>query len=283
MTLSESHDTLQHQLKSKPEPVGHDEVAAEARDAYIMHAASTPKKVWLRSPALLTTLVLELGVAVVFTRFLGTFSKYPLLIAFQPVISAIAGNVGLQGSAINIRSLALGIFDSRNMREGVWPEIKASAALGVIMGIIAGAIACIWSLVTPYKDGGSPAVSGAVAFGFAIFLGMFCSIMLAGLSGSWGPMIITTIGYDPSALAGPLQTAVSDIIGGTLLLIVSAWVLANFGGDTRSCPGGSFGSCLNVCGDMGNITASAADWVQQAGQACFDNCVQLASVGVCST
>merc|ERR1711939_213400 len=102
-----------------------------AKDAIIMHNASAFKKARLRISALLLTFSLEMTVCFVFSKYTDTFNQYPLLIAFQPVISAISGNVGLQCSSVNVRALAVGLADPRRIGKAVWPEVKASAFLGM--------------------------------------------------------------------------------------------------------------------------------------------------------
>merc|ERR1719446_787550 len=100
---------------------------ADAKDAIIMHRASPFEKARLRIFALLVTFALEMIVCFVFTKYTDEFNKYPLLIAFQPVISAISGNVGLQCSSVNVRALAVGLADVRHSGKAVCPELKASA------------------------------------------------------------------------------------------------------------------------------------------------------------
>merc|ERR1712159_750758 len=97
----------------------------DAKDAIIMHNASAFKKARLRISALLLTFSLEMIVCFVFSKYTDTFNKFPLLIAFQPVISAISGNVGLQCSSVNVRALAVGLADVRQPGKAVMPEIKA--------------------------------------------------------------------------------------------------------------------------------------------------------------
>merc|ERR1719421_1210017 len=109
-----------------------------------MHNASAFKKAKLRFTALVTTFLLEMIVAFVFSSYTDTFNKFPLLIAFQPVISAISGNVGLQCSSVNVRALAVGLADVRRPGKAVCPEMKATAILGSIMAIVIGSVALIW-------------------------------------------------------------------------------------------------------------------------------------------
>jgi len=191
--------------------------------------------------------------------------KYPLLIAFQPVISAISGNVGLQCSSVNVRALAVGLADVRRPGKAVLPELKASAFLGMFMAIIIGAVALVW-----YEgDSTENTWKGARAFAFAIGFGMLRSVISAGLTGAAAPLIFKKCGFDPSAMAGPLETAFQDIIGGTVLLTISAFILEHFGDggvDAQSC-----GECVQAC----NVdSATVLNLLQSCVQMCLKDVCQ---------
>jgi len=81
---------------------------------------------------------------------------------------------------------------------------------------------------------------------------------------------------DPSALAGPLETAFQDIIGSSALLALSAAILTAWT-MTQDCPGGDLGGCVDTC--MPSAAASAA--FVPMNQTCLNNCVNLAGQGIC--
>merc|ERR1712046_13307 len=189
------------------------------------YKASAFKKAKLRFTALLTTFCLEMIVAFVFASYTDTFNKFPLLIAFQPVISAISSNVGLQCSSVNVRALAVGLADVRRPGRSVWPEVKAGLYSAIVMSLILGVVCLFWDK----SDSDTNTWKGAVAFAFALGFGMFCSVMSAAITGSAAPLIFKRCGFDPSAMAGPLETAFQDIVGGTVLLAISAAILNAFG------------------------------------------------------
>merc|ERR1712046_440658 len=205
------------------------------------YKASAFKKAKLRFTALLTTFCLEMIVAFVFASYTDTFNKFPLLIAFQPVISAISGNVGLQCSSVNVRALACGLADVRRPFKSVCSEVRAGLFLSSAMAMIIGVVAMFWYETSSESN----TWGGSVAFAIAIGFGMFCSVMSAAFTGSAAPLIFKRCGFDPSAMAGPLETAFQDIIGGTILLAVSAAILNAFGdapSDDQSCS-----DCVTAC------------------------------------
>lgn len=213
-----------------------------AKDAHVMHKAGALRRLWLRFPALITTLALELVVATIIQMYTDTFNRYPLLISMQPVISAISGNVGLQASSANVRALALGIYTPDQLMKAVLPEAKAAISVGLTIGTLTGVIACVWYHLAPDDPTGSS--SDAFVFGSAIWLGMFFSVLSAGISGSAAPLLFKRMNCDPSALAGPLETAFQDIIGGSVLLALSAYILKTFA-HHEACPSDDLPSCLH--------------------------------------
>lgn len=231
------------------------------KDAVVMHNATAFKKARLRIFALLATFCLEMIVCFVFASYTDEFNKYPLLIAFQPVISAISGNVGLQCSSVNVRALAVGLADVRRPGKAVGPEVKSSVILGSIMAIIIGTVALFW-----YETSSdSNTWKGAAAFAFAIGFGMLCSVMTAGITGSAAPLLFKRCGFDPSAMAGPLETAFQDIIGGTVLLTIAAFILDTWGDggtDDQGC-----GDCISAC----NVDAAT---VLNTLQTCVNACLK---------
>jgi Mg/Co/Ni transporter MgtE len=61
-----------------------------------------------RLPSLIATLLLELGVVFILKQHDETVAKAAAFVGFMPVVSAIAGNYGLQCGVIVTRALAVG-------------------------------------------------------------------------------------------------------------------------------------------------------------------------------
>lgn len=231
------------------------------------------------------TFAIEMIVCFVFSNYTDTFNKYPLLIAFQPVISAISGNVGLQSSSINVRALAVGIVTPSSVGKAVIPEVKAAFLLGIMMGAVNGTVAFLWSHFTSPSEGGSSSIQGSAAFGVACAFGMLVSNLTAGLTGAFAPVLFKFLGFDPSAMAGPMETAFQDVIGGTILLFVSAWILNHFGDAAQDCTA-VLGDKSTVVDDLSGCLAVCVPRIgqvfQQIHQSCIDHCAALASAGSCS-
>ena len=75
-----------------------------------------------------------------------------------------------------------------------------------------------------------------------------------------------------------METAVQDVIGGTLLLIFSAWMLSTFGDFGVGCPGGDLSGCVASCflsDDAVNGTYTPVN------ATCLHECVKFDAAGVC--
>mmetsp|Transcript_27760 Transcript_27760/g.73752 ORF Transcript_27760/g.73752 Transcript_27760/m.73752 type:complete len:218 (-) Transcript_27760:366-1019(-) len=217
--------------------------------------------------------MIEMVVAFVISRYQDTLKIYPLLIAFQPVISAVSGNVGLQSSSIIVRNLALGIDSERRFWRALLPEFKVGAVIASTMTGVVGATALFW--YAPLREG-EHTWSGAVVFALTIGLGIFVSMLIAALSGTAAPLLSKLLGFDPSAMAGPMETAFQDIAGSTFLLAMGAFLLHRFGDHGAACAGGDAGGCLELCRlAVGNPTVALFN------PQCIQSCVADIAAGVC--
>jgi len=252
-----------------------DSEALVTDDARAVHETSSLQRMKQRLPALLVTFAIEMVVGFVISNFTDTFKRYPLLISFQPVISAISGNFGLQASSTNIRALAVGLLSTKrgDMLSAIGREVRTGAFAGVAMASVAGATAFFW--YSPLASGDGHTWAGAWAFAASIWVGLFISIMSAALTGSAAPLLSKRCGMDPTATAGPLETAFQDVVGGTALLALSACILAAFGDYAGECPGGSLSSCIDLCQGMGGFNVTADRW------SCVHSCVAMVDEGLC--
>lgn len=250
-------------------------ITAANADAVRMHEATTLRRAMLRMPAILLTFAIEMVVAFVISQYEDTLKMYPLLISFQPVISAISGNVGLQSSSIIVRNLALGIDSETRFRRALVPEVKTGVVIASIMTAIAGATACFW--YAPVPQGSSDHTwTGAFVFALTIGLGMFASMLIAAVSGSAAPLLSKRCGFDPSAMGGPMETAFQDIAGSTFLLAMGAFLLRRFGDHGRDCPGGTAAGCIEMCRiAVGNATSVPYD------PGCLQSCIADIAAGLC--
>jgi Mg/Co/Ni transporter MgtE len=144
-------------------------------------------------------------------------SRYQLLLGFLPLTSAISGNVGLQASTLTTRAISHNHVRADSYMPWFLREVGAAACLGIGMGTLLGSIAYLAS-------------SQDYAFGVTIFVAQFFSIVTAGITGTFAPLLFSFIfKRDSGKWGGPLETAIQDIIGSFAMVIVSYHILAFLG------------------------------------------------------
>lgn len=171
---------------------------AVGTDAAAMERMTHLQAAARRVPWLLGTMAIELGAAVVISQFDAVLKKVILLAAFMPVISAVAGNVGLQAAAITVRAIDQG----RSIRHGgaaLLKEVATTLIMAIVCGLVLGAIGAGWA--------------HHLVFGAVIGLALTCSMITAGFMGTLFPIVSKRVGFDPATTAGPFETAFQDIIG----------------------------------------------------------------------
>jgi len=231
-------------------------------DAYKMRNESSFKRALKRIFALFLTFIIEMVVAFVISNYTNTFNKYPLLISFQPVISAVSGNVGLQSSSINVRGIET--KHSELNCKSVGREVLAGLWLAMFTCLLVGITAGAW-----YTIANQDIYDGAI-FGIAIGVGQFCASLAAAASGSFAPILFKRwFKCDPTTMAGPMETAFQDVIGGTLLLVFSSWLLSSFGHIGNNCWGGNWTMCGEHCL---NSTTYVNGTFTKGVQDCFGDC-----------
>lgn len=68
------------------------------------------------------------------------------------------------------------------------------------------------------------------AFGFTIFIANFISVLTAGFTGTLAPLLITFFfRRDAGKWGGPIETAIQDIVGSFVMVILSYRILQLIG------------------------------------------------------
>jgi len=157
-----------------------------------------------RTLVLAITTIIELTVAWIISHFEKTIATYAAIYAFAPLVSAVAGNYGLQTATIIIRALAVGTMKDRI--KAVLREVTVGAWCGISIGILAGTIAWL-------RTGRWEALP-------VITLALWAGMMTSGFMGSVFPQISKYFGFDPAILAGPAETAFQDLASYTTFLAI---------------------------------------------------------------
>ncbi len=120
------------------------------------------------------------------------------LFFYTPLIAAMAGNVGVQSSAIIVQGLA------NNLVKGsLLPLLFKEIGLGLINGLVLALILILFGFIINQDPIISLTIAGA----------MMGVIIIAALVGTFVPIILNKRGIDPAIATGPFITTANDIFG----------------------------------------------------------------------
>ena len=163
-----------------------------------------------RLPWLFLGLIGGVGAFIIMEGFQESFSKFAVLFFFTPLIAAMAGNVGVQSSAIIVQGLAnddvKGSVNSRLIK-----EMLLAALNGIILAVFL--LLFIWIYI------------GELDKAIAISVSLVAVIIIAGLIGTFVPLFLDKRGIDPAIATGPFITTSNDILGILLYFWIAKLIL----------------------------------------------------------
>ncbi|WP_010520671.1 magnesium transporter [Aquimarina agarivorans] len=163
-----------------------------------------------RLPWLVLGLFGGLGSVYIMKGFENALESFPVLFFFTPLIAAMAGNVGVQSSAIIVQGLA-----NDNVKGSLLNRLFKEVSLSLINGIALGLLVILFGFLV----GQQPLVS------FTIAISMLSVIIIASLIGTFVPIILDKRGVDPAIATGPFITTSNDIFGIFLFFYISKVIL----------------------------------------------------------
>ena len=165
--------------------------------------------IWELTRARLPWLVLGLfggaAAAVIMGNFEEMFQKYTVLFLFTPLIAAMAGNVGVQSSAIIVQGLA-----NDDLKGSTRNRLFKEVLLALLNGIILAAILLIFTWFW----------KGSFLTALAISVSLIAVIVVAGFIGTFTPIFLHKRGIDPAIATGPFITTSNDIFG----ILIYFWI-----------------------------------------------------------
>ena len=163
-----------------------------------------------RLPWLFLGLIGGVGAFLIMEGFQGVFTKYAALFFFTPLIAAMAGNVGVQSSAIIVQGLAndevKGSINSRLLKEMLLATLN-----GVILALF------LFAFVWVYE--------GKIDTALAIAVSLVVVIIMAGLIGTFVPLFLDKRCIDPAIATGPFITTSNDIFGILIYFLIAKLIL----------------------------------------------------------
>ncbi|KAF2515383.1 magnesium transporter [Flavobacterium zhairuonense] len=163
-----------------------------------------------RLPWLLIGMVIEIVASFVLKDNESAFQKYSTLIIFVPLLSATAGNIGVQASAIVVQGLANGTLKEFS-RSYFSKELTVSMISGSIISF----------LLLGYHS----LMYGQYSVGLAISISMIVVILFAATLGTLVPLFLHKNKIDPAIATGPFITTTNDVFGIMLYFGVAKMIL----------------------------------------------------------
>ena len=124
--------------------------------------------------------------------------NYKALFFFTPLIAAMAGNVGVQSSAIIVQGIANDVVKGSLLK-----RLIKELGLSLINGVILSLLTIVFGLI----------IDQPIELSLVISLSMLCVIVVAALIGTSIPVILEKRGIDPAIATGPFITTSNDIFG----------------------------------------------------------------------
>lgn len=163
-----------------------------------------------RLPWLILGLFGGLGSVLIMERFDNALKLYKELFFFTPLIAAMAGNVGVQSSAIIVQGLA-----NDNVKGSLFQRLLKEVSLSLISGVTLGLLVVLYGVLTGLE----------IRFSMTIALSLLCVIIVAALIGTFVPIILNKRGIDPAIATGPFITTSNDIFGIFLFFYIAKMML----------------------------------------------------------
>jgi Mg2+ transporter (mgtE) len=165
--------------------------------------------------ARLPWLVLALLGGFISVKMLGLFEGAMLehgeLFFFTPLIAAMAGNVGVQSSAIIVQGLA-----NNTISGSLWNRLVKEVSLSLLNGVI---------LATILFVGSHFLLSVNIDLGITVTVSLISVIVIASLIGTFIPLLLNRFGIDPALATGPFITTSNDICGILIYFSIAKLIL----------------------------------------------------------
>lgn len=158
-----------------------------------------------RLPWLFLGLVGGVGAAAIMGGFEEMISKHAILFYFTPLIAAMAGNVGVQSSAIIVQGIA-----NDDLRGSISNRLIKEMLLATLNGFILAFVLLIFTWIW----------HGDFGTALAISISLIVVIVVAGIIGTFIPLFLHKRGIDPAIATGPFITTSNDIFG----ILIYFWI-----------------------------------------------------------
>ena len=163
-----------------------------------------------RLPWLIVGLIGGIGAAFVMGGFDEILLKHKILFYFTPLIAAMAGNVGVQSSAIIVQGLA-----NDEIKGSINNRLFKETLLSILNGVILAGL--LFLFIYFWK--------GEIDIALALSIALVAVVIVAGIIGTFIPLFLNKRGIDPAIATGPFITTSNDIFGILIYFMVAKLIL----------------------------------------------------------
>ena len=176
----------------------------EADDSILEHTKA-------RLPWLVLALLGGFITVKVLGLFEGAMLEHGNLFFFTPLVAAMAGNVGVQSSAIIVQGLA-----NNTLSGSLFSRLIKEVSLSLLNGLILGIILFLGSHFL---------LNVEIIIGVIVTTALVSVIIIASLIGTFIPLLLDKFGIDPALATGPFITTSNDICGILIYFSIAKLIL----------------------------------------------------------
>lgn len=163
-----------------------------------------------RLPWLILGLFGGVGAAAIMGTYENIIQSHAILFFFTPLIAAMAGNVGVQSSAIIVQGLA-----NNDVKGSIANRLWKELLLAIVNGVILSILLFIYTIST----------DADLKTSLAISISLFIVIIVAGVIGTFIPLFLDKRGIDPAIATGPFITTSNDIFGILIYFMIARTII----------------------------------------------------------
>jgi magnesium transporter len=152
-----------------------------------------------RLPWLGINLITAFLAASVVALFENTIDQITALAVFMPIVAGMGGNAATQTLTVIVRGIALGELTWGNARKALFKEAIVGVSNGVILGLVAAAVAF--------------ATRGSATLGLVLCAAMIINMFVAATAGTLIPLGLRAADIDPALASSVFITTLTDVIG----------------------------------------------------------------------
>lgn len=178
----------------------------EADDTIFEHARA-------RLPWLFLALIGGFVAVKIASEFGYMMEQYGVIFFFTPLIAAMAGNVGVQSSAIVVQALAKNAFSG-----SIFTRLLKEFILSLVNGLILALILIITMHLLLNID---------FIIGFAVAISLIMVNIIASLIGTFVPFILDRFKINPALATGPFITTGNDIVGILIYFYIAKLIIGS--------------------------------------------------------